>query len=181
MALYLTQYGDSSRSVFPSAIHHTRHPADAFNYQRNLKVNMNMKTLNLPLLLELAGVMHLGLLCAGALMPRAVNLRAHIGVLPPFIQRLFWVYYAFIGLCLMSFGSITVTFAGTLAAGGGLARAVCAFLAMFWTVRSIAAPFIFDLRPYLTNRFRWLGYQATNVVFIYLPIIYAWAAFQGEK
>ena len=142
---------------------------------------MNMKTLNLPLLLELAGVMHLGLLCAGALMPRAVNLRAHIGVLPPFIQRLFWVYYAFIGLCLTSFGLVTVTFAGTLAAGGGLARAVCAFFAVFWTVRLIAATFVFDMRPYLTNRFRRLGYQATNVVFIYLPIIYAWAAFQGEK
>jgi hypothetical protein len=140
-----------------------------------------MNTTHLTLLLELAGVMHLGLLCAGALMPRAVNLPAHIAVLPPFIQRLFWVYYAFIGLCLVSFGLITVTFAGTLAAGGALARAVCAFLAVFWTVRLIAATFVFDMRPYLTNQFRRLGYQAMNIVFIYLPIIYAWAAFQGEK
>ena len=138
-----------------------------------------MKTHTLTLLLELAGVMHLGLLCAGALMPQAVNLRAHIGGLPPFIQRLFWVYYAFIGLCLISFGLVTVTFAGTLAAGGDLARAVCAFLAVFWTVRLIVATFIFDLRPYLTNRFRQLGYHAMNVVFIYLPIIYAWAAVKG--
>ena len=112
-------------------------------------------------------------------MPQAVNLRAHIGGLPPFIQRLFWVYYAFIGLCLISFGLVTVTFAGTLAAGGDLARAVCAFLAVFWTVRLIVATFIFDLRPYLTNRFRQLGYQATNIVFIYLPIVYAWAAVKG--
>jgi hypothetical protein len=139
-----------------------------------------MNTPNLTLLLELAGILHLGLLCAGALMPGTVNLRAHIAVLPPFIQRLFWVYYAFIGLCLISFGLITVAFAGTLAAGGGLARAVCAFLAVFWTIRLIAATFIFDLRPYLTNRFRRIGYQATNIVFIYLPIIYAWAALKGE-
>lgn len=139
-----------------------------------------MYTPNLTLLLEVAGVMHLGLLSAGAMMPRAVNLRGHIAGLPPFIQRLFWVYYAFIGLCLISFGLITVTFAGTLAAGGGLARAVCAFLAVFWTVRLIAATFIFDMRPYLTNPFRRLGYHAMNVVFIYLPIIYAWAALKGE-
>jgi hypothetical protein len=139
-----------------------------------------MNTPNLTLLLELAGIMHLGLLCAGALMPGTVNLRAHIAVLPPFIQRLFWVYYAFIGLCLISFGLITVAFAGTLAAGGGLARAVCAFLAVFWTIRLIAATFIFDLRPYLTNRLRRVGYHATNIVFIYLPIIYAWAALKGE-
>lgn len=140
-----------------------------------------MNTHTLTLLLELAGTMHLGLLCAGALMPQAVNLRAHIAVLPPFIQRLFWVYYAFIGLCLVSFGLITVTFASILAAGGGLARAVCAFLAVFWMVRLIAATFIFDMRPYLTTRFRRLGYHAMNVVFIYLPIIYAWAALKGGR
>lgn len=140
-----------------------------------------MNTHTLTLLLELAGAMHLGLLCAGALMPQAVNLRANIAGLPPFIQRLFWVYYAFIGLCLISFGLITVAFAGTLAAGGGLARAVCAFLAAFWTVRLIAATFIFDMRPYLTNSFRRVGYHAMNVVFIYLPIVYAWAALKGGR
>lgn len=140
-----------------------------------------MNTTTTTLLLELAGIMHLGLLCAGALMPRAVNLRTHIAVLPPFIRRLFWVYYAFIGLCLISFGLITVTFAGTLAAGGGLARALCGFLAVFWTIRLIAATVIFDMRPYLTNHFRRLGYHAMNVVFIYLPIIYAWAALKGAQ
>ena len=138
-----------------------------------------MNTHTLTLLLKLAGVMHAGLLCAGALMPQAVNLRTHIASLPPFIQRLFWVYYAFIGLCLISFGLITVTFAGTLAAGGGLARAVCGFLAVFWTVRLFAATFIFDMRPYLTNGFRRAGYHAINVVFIYLPIVYAWTALKG--
>jgi hypothetical protein len=138
-----------------------------------------MNTNHLTLLLELAGVMHLGLMCAGALMPRAVNLRANIATLPPFIQRLFWVYYAFIGLFLISFGLITVTFAGTLAAGSALARAMCAFMAVFWTVRLIAASFIFDVRPYLTNHLWRLGYHATNVVFIYLPIVYAWAALKG--
>jgi hypothetical protein len=138
-----------------------------------------MNTHNLTLLLELAGVMHLGLMCAGALMPRAVNLRAHLAVLPPFIRRLYWVYYAFIGLCLVSFGLLTVTFAGTLAAGGPLARAVCAFLAVFWTVRLFAATFIFDVRPYLTNSFWRLGHHATNIVFAYLPVVYAWAALGG--
>ena len=133
----------------------------------------------LILLLQLAGVMHLGLLCAGALMPRAVNLRQNIAVLPPFIQRLFWIYYTFIALCLVSFGLITFVFAEPLAAGGGLARAVCAFLAVFWTIRLIAATFIFDVRPYLTNYLWRLGYHATNIVFAYLPIVYAWAALKG--
>ena len=134
---------------------------------------------HLILFLQLAGLMHLGLLCAGALMPHAVNLRQNIAVLPPFIQKLFWVYYAFIALCLVSFGLITFVFAGTLAAGDGLARAVCAFLAVFWTIRLIAATFIFDVRPYLKNNLWRLGYHATNIVFAYLPVVYVWAALKG--
>jgi hypothetical protein len=109
-------------------------------------------------------------------MPRAVNLRENIARLPPFIQRLFWVYYAFIGLCLVSFGLITFTFAAPLAGGGGLARAFCAFLAVFWTVRLVAATFIFDASPYLKNKLWRIGYHATNLVFAYLPFVYFWAA-----
>ena len=117
-------------------------------------------------------------MCAGALMPRAVNLRAQLAVLPPFIRRLFWVYYTFIGLSLVSFGLITVSLPGIggwQRAGAGAVR----FLAVFWTMRLIAATFIFDVRPYLTNNFWRLGYHATNVVFAYLPIVYAWAALKG--
>ena len=128
-------------------------------------------------MLQIAGVLHLGLMCAGALMPRVVNMRLHLTTLPPFIRQLFWVYYSFIGLCLISFGLITVTFADTLAAGSNLARALCAFLAVFWTIRLIAGTFVFDMRPYLTNFYRRLGYHTINIVFAYLPIAYAWAAF----
>jgi len=129
-------------------------------------------------LLELAGVLHLGLIWAGLMMPRAVNLRSHLVHLPPFIRQLFWTYYTFIGLCLVSFGLITFAFAGTLAAGGGLARVLCAFFALFWTIRLVVATFVFDVRPYLTNRWWHLGYHATNLVFAFLPVIYAWGVFQ---
>src|SRR5882762_1747767 len=134
-----------------------------------------MRVFNLSFALQIAGVLHLGLVCAGALMPRAVNLRVHIATLPPFIRRLFWVYYTFIGLCLVSFGFITFLFADALAAGDTLARVWCAFLATFWIVRLIAATFVFDVRPYLTTPLWRLGYHATNVVFIYLPAVYVWA------
>lgn len=140
-----------------------------------------MKTLNLTLALEIAGLLHLGLICAGAMMPGVVGMRSHLAALPPFIRRLFWVYYAFIGLCLVSFGTITVALAPVLAAGGGLARAFCVFLTAFWTLRLVAATFVFDMRPYLTNSARRLGYHAINIVFIYLPIVYAWAAWKGGR
>ncbi len=134
--------------------------------------------INLTLLLRIAGVLHLGLMCAGLLMPRVVGMRAHLAAVPPFIRQLFWVYYAFIALSLVSFSAITIVFADTLAAGGALARALCAFFAVFWTIRLIAATFVFDMRPYLTNPGRRIGYHALNLVFAYLPIVYTLAASQ---
>jgi hypothetical protein len=56
------------------------------------------------------------------------------------------------------------------------ARALCVFLALFWTLRLIAGTFVFDMRPYLTSGPRRLGYHAINIVFAYLPVIYALAA-----
>ena len=86
-------------------------------------------------------------------MPGVVGMRTHLATLPPFIRQLFWVYYSFIALCLVSFCLMSVAFAGTLAAGGGLARALCVFFALFWTLRRMAGTFVFDLRPYLTSPF----------------------------
>jgi hypothetical protein len=130
----------------------------------------------LPLCLQIAGLLHIGLVCAGALMPRAVNLRDHIRGLPMFIRRLFWVYYAFIGLTLISFGIITYALAKPLASGTVLARAVCWFLVAFWTLRLLVSAFIYKVKPYITNAMWCLGYHATNVVFLYLVIVYAWGA-----
>jgi hypothetical protein len=132
--------------------------------------------LDLTMLLRVGGVMHLGLMAAGLLMPQVVGLRTHLTTLPAFIRRLFWVYYSFIALCLVSFSILTWVFAETLASGSVLARAVCAFLAVFWTMRLVVATFVFDLRPYLTSTARRIGYHAINLAFAYLPIVYGVAA-----
>jgi hypothetical protein len=134
--------------------------------------------IQLARLLQVAGVLHLGLMCAGLLMPRVVRMRWHLATLPPFIRQLFWVYYTFIGLCLTSFCLITIVFADTLASGGALARALCVFFAVFWTLRLIVATWVFDMEPYLTNSARRIGYHAINVVFVYLPVVYVLAAAQ---
>jgi hypothetical protein len=47
---------------------------------------------------------------------------------------------------------------------------------MFWTLRLLVATFVFDMRPYLTSAGRRVGYHALNLVFAYLPLVYAFAA-----
>jgi len=132
--------------------------------------------MKLATLLQIAGLLHIGLVWAGATMPRTVNLREHLKLLPPFIRRLFLVYFAFVGLMLVGFGTLTFLFAGDMAAGEPLARGLCVFLGIFWTTRLVVAAFVFDVRPYLTNWFYRLGYQATNLVFVFLVAVYAMAA-----
>src|SRR5207244_5420685 len=81
-------------------------PADIYSQRGDPDVEGFMKTATLTLLIQFAGLLHLGLIAAGLTMPRAVNLRTHLAPLPNFIRQLFWVYYSFIGLCLISFGAI---------------------------------------------------------------------------
>lgn len=137
--------------------------------------------MKLTTLLQLAGLAHVGLLAAGALMPGVVGLRLHLAGVPPFLRHLMWVYYGFIGVSLACFGALSFFLADALTSGEPLARAVCAFLAAFWTARLLVAVFVFDLRPYLTNGWRRAGYHATNLVFALLPVIYAWAAWKGGR
>ena len=130
-------------------------------------------------LLQIAGLMHIGLVWAGATMPRTVKLSEHLKTLPLFIRRLCWVYYVFIGLVLISFGTLTFLFAREMAAGEPTARALCIVMAIFWTMRLVTALFVFDVRPYLTSALYRIGYQATNIAFACLMAIYIWAAWKG--
>lgn len=135
--------------------------------------------MNLILVLKGTGLLHLGIMWAGATMPRTVGLGRHLAPLPPFIRRLVWVYYAFIGLTLAGSGAMTFFFAEEIAAGEPVARALCWFLFVFWTLRLAVAAFVFDVRPYLTTWYFRLGYHVTNVAFSLLVVVYAWAAWFG--
>ena len=135
--------------------------------------------MKLCLLLQFGALLHIGLLFAGAVMPAAVQLRGHLSTLPLFPRRLFWVYYAFIGFVLISFGLLTWFQAIPMASGAGVGRALSVVMACFWLLRSAMSMFVLDVRPYLTSATRRLGYGALNAVFAYLTLIYAWAAVKG--
>jgi hypothetical protein len=133
----------------------------------------------LTILLKFAALLHTSLICAGAAMPKAVDLRQHLRALPPFIQRLYWVYYGFIGLVLVSFGLLTWFYAAPMADGAPIARALSLLMAVFWLARLLVAAFVFDLRPYLVSPLHHIGFHALNLVFAYLTTVYVWAAVKG--
>jgi hypothetical protein len=132
--------------------------------------------MNTDTLLRLAALAHFGLIAAGLLMPKVTGLWREAAKMSPFAQGLLRTYYAFIGLCLVSFGAGSWVFAAELVSGTTLARALCGFLAAFWTLRLVAATWLLDVKPYLTSPTMTLGYHATNVVFSLLPVLYLWLA-----
>ena len=122
------------------------------------------------------GVLHFTLLAAGALVPFKLNFRAELKKVNPMLRELVWVYYIFIAITIIGFGVLSVTLPGILTSGAPLARAVCAFIAVFWATRLAIQLFIFDARPYLTSwALRW-GYHMLTFVFAYHTIVYGLVA-----
>lgn len=130
----------------------------------------------LEILLRLAGFIQFTILIASALVPRVLDWRANLALLHPFLRSLFWVYGAFIVLIIVSFGTLTLLDAGAMAAGEPVARSLSAFIAIFWLARLAVQWFVFDCRAFLTNRLLTAGYHSLTLAFIYLTVIYGWAA-----
>lgn len=124
-------------------------------------------------------VLQAGILIASALAPKALNWREHLEKLPPLLRQMFWVYGAFIVLCIVAFALLTGWHAPTLAEGSPLARGFCGFVAVFWGLRLIVQWFVFDAKPFLTHWvYRW-GYHGLTVVFVLLVGVYGWAALRS--
>jgi len=132
-------------------------------------------------LILIGGALHFVILIASALVPRVLNWKHELGLLSPFLRRLFWVYGVFIVLTIIGLGTISLACAPEIAAGAGLARAFCSFVAVFWGIRLAVQFFVFDARPYLTHWLLTVGYHGLTVLFTALVGIYTWVALRGAR
>ena len=64
-----------------------------------------------------------------------------------------------------------------MADGNSPTRGMCLFISLFWAARLIVQFFVFDAKPYLKTTLLKAGYHGLTVVFIYITVIYALAAF----
>ena len=130
----------------------------------------------LELLLFIGGILHLGMLTAGAALPVVLDWRMSLQKLDALSREVIWVHYAFIGLVIIGFGAVSLLFAGQLAAGDPLARAVCLLIGLFWTLRLLIQFFVFQARPYLSNALLKFGYHGLTIAFGYFAVVYSLAA-----
>ena len=133
-------------------------------------------TTTLETILRSCGVLHLGILVASALVPSTLDWRNELAKLRPLSRQLIWVHGVFIVLVIVAFAMISLLLPNDLASGTPLARAVCAFVSIFWLARLVVQFFVFDAKPMLTNRLLKIGYHGLTVVFAVLVVAYGWAA-----
>jgi hypothetical protein len=131
----------------------------------------------LPTLIRIAGICHFGILIASALTPKVLDWRNELRKLNPLSRHMIWTHGAFIVLTILAFGTVSVSLPEQISAGTPLARAIAAFIGIFWLARLAIQFFLFDARPHLTTKFLTLGYHGLTIVFTYLAAVYVIAAF----
>jgi len=127
-------------------------------------------------LILVAGVAQLGVLAASALVPSRLNWRTELRPLSRLHRQMYWVYGGYVVLSIVAFASLSIFNAEELAGGGGLARGLSCYMAVFWGIR-LALQGVFDVKGHLTTWWLRGGYLCLSVLFAAFTSIYAWAAF----
>lgn len=126
----------------------------------------------------LAGIGQFSVLIASALVPVRLRWREEFKPLTPLHRQLFWVYGGYVVLSIVSLALISVFNAQELAAGSGLARAVCAYTAVFWGIR-VSLQGVLEVKEHLTAWWLRAGYHTLTLLFVSFTVIYTWGALHG--
>ena len=129
----------------------------------------------LPRWLAAAGIAQLGVLIASALVPFRLLWRIELASLSRLHRQMYWTYGGYIVLSIVAFALLSIVYARELASGSGLARGVCAYIAVFWGVRVVLQG-VFDVNEHLTAWWLKAGYAVLTLLFAALTLIYGWAA-----
>ena len=130
---------------------------------------------HLPTLIFLAGCGQLGVLIASALVPLRLQWTTSLAGLPRLHRQLYWIYGGYVVLAIVAHGLISIVNAQEMADGSLLARCVCGYIAVFWSVR-LALQTILDVKEHLTAWWLHAGYHTLTVLFLSFTIIFAYAA-----
>jgi hypothetical protein len=126
-------------------------------------------------LIFIAGVAQLGVLIASAIVPFRLNWRTELSSLSRLHRQMYWVYGGYVVLSIIAFALLSILNARELAQGSGLARGVCAYIAVFWGIR-VALQGVFDAKEHFTAWWLKAGYHGLTVLFAAFTLVYAWAA-----
>src|SRR5688572_18510454 len=123
----------------------------------------------LPTLILLAGLGQLSVLVASAQVPLRLNWREVFQALPKLHRQLYWTYGGYVVLAIVGQGLVSVQFPAELASGSGLARGVCAYMAVFWGIR-LGLQGVLDVKEHLTAWWLRAGYYLLSGLFAFFTV-----------
>jgi len=129
-------------------------------------------------LIRLAGILHLGILTASALVPKVLDWKEELRPLKPLVRSMFWIYGGYIVYCIVSFGLLCAARPDLVAEDIAMARLVAGFIGVFWGVRLALQLFVIDAKPFLTAPGLRLGYHGLTICFTYLSAVLLYTAFR---
>src|SRR5262245_47807351 len=96
-----------------------------------------------------AGFLQLSVLVALSVSPLRLDWRGAFAGLPRLHRQMYWVYGGYVVMAIVAFGLLCLFNSAALAAGSGLARGVCGYMAVFWGVR-LGLQAVLDVKEHLT-------------------------------
>lgn len=124
------------------------------------------------LLLMLAGAGQLVLAMGSLIIPRVLRWREDTAKLRPLTRQVFWTYAGYIWATNVSFGLLSAFAPGWLLDGAPLARAVSAYVALYWTARVAIQFCYFDRSDAPAGRASTFAEVALVALFSYLALVY---------
>jgi hypothetical protein len=131
------------------------------------------------MLVLLAGLGQLGLAAVSLTIPRMLGWRAETAKLRPLTRQMFWTYAGYIWGSHVAFGLLSALAPDRLLDGSLLARAIAAFIALWWTVRLVLQFAYLDRGGAPAGlRYRWAE-GALVSLFVFLALVYGAVAVRG--
>lgn len=120
-----------------------------------------------------AGVVQLCVASANIFAPRKLRYAENLSKVSTIVGQIFRVYSVYISLTLILLAMLSFFFAEELAGGSRLGRFLCAFMAVFWTLRVFIQQFYYDRELRRQNR----GFDLLfRFAFLYLAVVFTVAA-----
>lgn len=133
--------------------------------------------MNIQIFLRLAGLAQIALVIGSIAIPRILNWRGELEKVQTLIKQMFWTYAAYILVINLCFGLVSIFCYRELSGGSILAIMLTAFIAVYWIARILIQFFYFDRTAFPKSLWHKLGEVALVTLFVFLSIVYSWAAY----
>lgn len=140
-----------------------------------------MKSIQLDILLRIAGLAQVVLVGGSLAIPRVLNWRNELAKVQPLIKQMFWTYAAYILVINLCFGLLSLLDYKELLNGSTLALLITGFIAVYWISRVLIQFFYFDRTNFPAGKWNRLAELLLVVLFIFLSMIYSLACYSNYK